>query len=173
GIAKTEAPSGLTRRGDFIGTFEYAAPEQLEGGAVDARTDVYALGCVYFECLTGEAPYERDTQSALVSAHLTELPPRITSKRPELPAALTLVIATAMAKKKEDRYASAGAFADAARSAALGKAAAPEPEAPRRAPETVLGAATASAPPAPPPAEEKPASRPARRPPLAPAARPA
>jgi serine/threonine-protein kinase len=167
GIAKMEASTGLTRHGDFVGTFEYAAPEQLEGGTVDARTDVYALGCVTFECLTGEAPYERDTQSALVSAHLTELPPRITAKRPELPAALNAVIATAMAKKKEDRYSSAGAFSDAARAAALGKAAAPEPEAPRRAPETVLGAAAASAPPAPPPPEEeKPASRPSRRLPL-------
>ena len=66
----------LTRAGLFIGTVSYAAPEQLRGERVDARTDVYALGCVLYQCLTGEVPYPRDSDSAALLAHLGDPVPR-------------------------------------------------------------------------------------------------
>ncbi len=71
---------GLTETGQFVGTVDYVAPEQIEGRPVDARTDVYSLGCVLFECLTGKVPFERDTQVAALYAHLGEKPPRASTR---------------------------------------------------------------------------------------------
>jgi serine/threonine-protein kinase len=109
--------SGITGTGVFVGTLDYAAPEQFEGKTLDGRTDVYSLGCVLFECLTGELPYQRDQDAALMYAHLMAPAPSITEKRPELPKAIDGVIAKAMAKAPADRYATAGELVAAARKA--------------------------------------------------------
>ena len=119
GVVKHTASRGLTKTGFFIGTVDYAPPEQLEGLPLDSRTDVYALGCVFYECLTGRAPYDRDGEVAVMHAHLTEPPPKLTVARPDLPKALNEVVATAMAKSKDDRYASCEDMMVAARQAAL------------------------------------------------------
>lgn len=105
GVTKaTEGTEGLTRTGQFVGTVQYAAPEQIEGMPVDARTDVYALGCVLYQCLAGGPPYDRDSEVAVIFAHIQEPPPTLTSVRPELPAAADAIIAKALAKTKVERY---------------------------------------------------------------------
>ena len=120
---RTSSDSGITGTGQFVGTLEYAAPEQFEGRQLDARTDVYSLGCLLYECLTGRPPFRRETDAALMHAHLMEPPPTATSARPELPAAIDPVVARAMAKAPTDRHESAGALAaDARRALASGDA---------------------------------------------------
>src|ERR671911_1071735 len=94
----------LTKAGDVVGTIHYVAPEQIEGGRVDPRTDVYSLGCLVYHCLTGELPFARDTDVAVIYAHLSEEPPRVTSARPELPGGLDAVIAKALEKAPERRF---------------------------------------------------------------------
>jgi predicted Ser/Thr protein kinase len=121
GVVKHTASHGLTRTGFFIGTVDYAAPEQIEGLPVDARTDVYALGCVLYECLAGRAPFDREAEVAVMHAHLTERPPSVRSARPDLPRELDRVIAGAMAKAMEDRPATCEELIDAAHAAALGR----------------------------------------------------
>lgn len=121
GVAKQTTAAGLTSVGAFLGTYDYAAPEQIERRDVDARADVYALGCLLYECLTGSPPYDRPSEIEISNAHLTEPPPAPTHHRPELSNELDRVVATAMAKRSEDRYPSAGALAEAARNAALGR----------------------------------------------------
>jgi serine/threonine protein kinase len=128
---RTSSDSGVTATGQFIGTLDYAAPEQFEGGALDARTDVYSLGCVFYECLTGEVPYRRENQAGLVYAHLLAPPPKVSEKRPDLPPKLDPVVAKAMAKAPEDRYLTAGALSKAARQAVPGVAAPTEGFLPR------------------------------------------
>jgi serine/threonine protein kinase len=122
GVAKQTTARGLTSTGHFLGTVDYAAPEQIEGGPVDARTDVYALGCVLYECLTGSPPFSQGTEHAVLHAHLVDPPPSLSRVRPELPLAFDGVIATAMAKDPDDRYGSCGELARAARNAASGAA---------------------------------------------------
>jgi serine/threonine protein kinase len=117
GLAKVAFQSSLTRPGDFVGTLYYAAPEQIEGKDLDARTDVYALGCVLFESLTASPPYDKPSEAAVMSAHLFEPPPTVTSRRADLPPAVDAVVAKAMAKSPDERYPSAGALAAAARDA--------------------------------------------------------
>src|SRR5439155_5037029 len=109
--------SGLTGTGQFVGTLDYAAPEQFEGKQLDGRADIYSLGCVLYECLTGEIPFLRDNQAALVYAHLMSEPPRVTEKRSELPATIDAVVTKAMAKSPEDRHPTAGALVADARDA--------------------------------------------------------
>jgi YVTN family beta-propeller protein len=111
---RASSDSGITATGQFVGTLDYAAPEQFEGKSLDGRADVYSLGCVLYECLTGEVPYPRDNQAALVYAHLMAPVPKISDRRPDLPAAIDAVLARAMAKSSEDRFASAGEMVDAA-----------------------------------------------------------
>jgi len=120
GVAKQTTARGLTSTGHFLGTVEYAAPEQIEGKPVDARTDVYALGCVLYECLTGSPPYAHGTEHAVLHAHLVDPPPSVTRSRPELPHAFDGVVATAMAKASADRFQSCGELAHSARNAATG-----------------------------------------------------
>ena len=85
--------ASLTGERGFVGTIAYIAPEQIEGGAVDARADVYSLGCVLFECLTGAPPFEREGDLQVVFAHLKEPPPLVTALRPDLPDAIDAVVA--------------------------------------------------------------------------------
>ena len=98
GVAKQTTARGLTSTGHFLGTVEYAAPEQIEGGPVGARTDVYALGCVLYESLTGSPPFAHGTEHAVLHAHLVDPPPSVSRVRPDLPQAFDSVVATAMAK---------------------------------------------------------------------------
>ena len=118
-VKQTTASRGLTRTGIFVGTVDYAAPEQIEGQGVDKRTDVYALGCVLYECLTGRMPFAREGEVAVMHAHLTEAPPHVTAARADLPTGLNAVVARAMAKDREERFPSCGELMAAARSAAL------------------------------------------------------
>src|SRR5919201_4389074 len=154
GVAKQTSTSGLTKPGYFLGTFEYAAPEQIEGKSVDGRTDLYALGCVLYECLSGEPPFDAETEGSIIHAHLTESPPKLTAKRPDLSLAINDVITTAMAKSKEDRYPSCGEFARAIRNAAFGEdvARAPlaAPAAAAAAPSSSTTAEPSATPPSPP-----------------------
>jgi serine/threonine protein kinase len=122
GVAKQTTARGLTSTGHFLGTVEYAAPEQIEGGPVDARTDVYALGCVLYECLTSTPPFAHGTEHAVLHAHLVDPPPSVTRVRPELPHAFDGVIATALAKDPDERFHSCGDLVHAARNAASGTA---------------------------------------------------
>ena len=107
--------SGLTQAGELVGTIHYVAPEQIEAGDVDARTDVYSLACLLFHCLTGHVPFERDTDVAVIYAHLSETPPKLTDVRPELPAGLDAVIAKALDKSPERRFQSCSDLMSAAR----------------------------------------------------------
>jgi YVTN family beta-propeller protein len=108
---------GLTASGQVLGTIDYVAPEQVEGGPVDGRADQYALGCVLFESLTGVVPFHRDTELAVLWAHVHDPPPRIGEHRPDLPVALDDVIGRALAKAPGDRHPSCGALAAAAQAA--------------------------------------------------------
>src|SRR5712691_4225214 len=92
GAVKELAGGGMTRTGAFLGTIEYAAPEQSEGKGLDARTDVYALACVLYECLAGEPPFHRASEVAVLNAHLHAPPPPLTRVVPELPPALEHVV---------------------------------------------------------------------------------
>ena len=73
-IKRNEVSTGITQTGQFMGSVDYCAPEQIKGEEVDARTDVYSLGCVLYECLTGQTPFPRDTDVAVMYAHLEDLP---------------------------------------------------------------------------------------------------
>ena len=116
GVAKQSASRGLTKTGIFVGTAEYASPEQIEGKELDGRADVYSLGCVLYECLTGAPAYDRDSEVALMYAHLLEQVPSVTAVRPDLPAEVDELVAKAMAKSRDDRFATAREFAVEARS---------------------------------------------------------
>ena len=122
GVAKSLSSDGLTRTGTFLGTVDYCAPEQISGKPIDARVDVYALGGVLYHCLAGQPPYIRETQAAVINAHVSDRPPALSSIRPDLPPTLDGVVATAMAKVKEVRYSSASELASAFRSALLEEA---------------------------------------------------
>jgi YVTN family beta-propeller protein len=127
---KTDSKSGFTKTGQFLGTIDYVSPEQIEGRDVDGRTDIYALGCVLYECLTADKPYTRDSDLAVIYAHLQSEAPRLSDRRADL-AGLDGVIERALAKAKEDRWESCTAMIAAARAALgdgePGPAAAPPP----------------------------------------------
>jgi serine/threonine protein kinase len=109
--------SGLTQAGQFIGTPDYAAPEQISGQSVDGRADQYSLACVAYTLLCGSVPYKRELPMAVLYAHLSAPPPRATAVRPDLPDAVDQVLARALAKAPDERFDSCGAFADALREA--------------------------------------------------------
>src|SRR5205823_13684274 len=102
---RPSSESGITATGQFVGTLDYAAPEQFEGKPLDGRTDVYSLGGVLYECLTGEVPFRADQDAAIMFAHLMSEVPKVTATRPELPADVDPVVAKAMAKSPADRFA--------------------------------------------------------------------
>ena len=100
----SELTGGLTGTGHFLGTVDYVSPEQIQGKPVAAGTDIYAFGCMLYECLTGQLPFRRDDDAALLWAHLVEAPPPVTGVRPEIPGAVDAVVARAMAKDPAERY---------------------------------------------------------------------
>jgi len=109
--------SDLTRTGQFVGTPEYAAPEQIEGGKVDGRTDQYALACTAFEMLTGTPPFPADRAMAVLWAHLSRPPPLLSARQPGMPAGADAVFGRGLAKSAADRFSSCREFADALRAA--------------------------------------------------------
>ena len=123
GLARhTASADSLTGERTLVGTVAYIAPEQIEGAGVDARSDVYSLGCVLFECLTGEPPFDRDSELAVLYAHLNEPPPRparaaLSSRRPS-----TSSWPRRSSKAPAERPASGGELARAARAALRGEA---------------------------------------------------
>ena len=173
-----DSETRLTDSDGWVGTVDYMAPEHLEGGETDARTDVYALGCVLFTALTGAPPYRRDTVPATITAHLHEAPPR-PSQAAGVPQEFDAVVARALAKRPADRYPSAGDLGRAAAAAARGErvteveqsvargpAAPPPPPPPLPAPEPPTAAAPTRRmppPPAGPPPTAAPTVRLARR----------
>jgi serine/threonine-protein kinase len=122
GLARhVSSVSSLTGERGFVGTIDYVPPEQIEGGTIDGRADVYSLGCVLFECLAGERPFDRESELSVVFAHLNEPPPALSDFQPELPQAFDGVFATALAKSPDARYSSCAELARAARAALQGK----------------------------------------------------
>ena len=107
----TESAPNTDER-QLVGTIDYVAPEQIRGDAVDGRADVYSLGCLAFECLTGAAPFHDRSDVALLFAHLEEEAPSVTARRPELPRAVDAVCARALAKEPAERPATCRAFVD-------------------------------------------------------------
>jgi Protein kinase domain len=118
GLSKAAvSSSGLTRKGEFLGTPDYVSPEQIAGQPADGRADEYALACSAFELLTGAPPFRRDEAVAVMYAQLSAPPPRLTALRHDLPPAADGVLAKALAKTPGERYGSCRDFADALRTA--------------------------------------------------------
>ena len=114
GISKqAQATTNLTLTGQVLGTLNYLAPEQIEGGHVDGRADAYSLACTAFEILAGSPPFRRDQNMAIMWAQLNAPPPALTGYRRDLPPAVDQVMARALAKSPAERYASCLAFATA------------------------------------------------------------
>jgi serine/threonine-protein kinase len=102
----------MTSTGYMLGTFDYVAPEQIqESSRVDGRADIYALGVMVYQMLTGELPFKHSNPGALLIAHLTQPAPDACDTLPDLPRHISLAIQRAMAKKPEDRFATATEFA--------------------------------------------------------------
>ena len=111
GIARDVGGTALTRTGMLVGTMDYIAPERLEDRPGDGRSDIYALGCVLFETLTGQVPFPRDSDVAKMYAHMNEPVPSVREFRPDVPAALAETATKAMAKSPDDRFATAATAA--------------------------------------------------------------
>ncbi len=109
--------SGLTSTGQFLGTIDYVAPEQIRGTSVLGLADQYSLGCVLYECLTGRVPFEKDLDAAIIWAHVEETPTMPTVLRPELPPEIDEVFGRVLAKRPDERYGSCREFVEAARMA--------------------------------------------------------
>jgi Protein kinase domain len=109
--------AALTAQGQFLGTLNYVAPEQIEGRPVDGRTDEYALACSAFEMLAGQTPFRRDDSLAIIWAQLSDPPPSLTGIRKDLPTAVDGVMARALSKEPGDRYGTCLEFATALRQA--------------------------------------------------------
>lgn len=147
GIAKLSQSQASSVTGSaIIGTPAYMAPEQAAGETVDGRSDIYALGIILFEMLTGRQPYEADTPMAVAIKHITDPVPHILEANPSLPADVDAIIQTAMAKRKEDRFSTAMELVDALRM--VGSTATTQMRTVRVAPKTVAAAEKAAVPPA-------------------------
>lgn len=108
GLTRSVGTTSMTQPGGFIGTFDYVSPEQISGEPASPSSDIYALAAVLYECLTGSVPFPRATDAALLFAHVSAPPPRVSERRPDLPAAVDAVIERALAKDPAARHASAG-----------------------------------------------------------------
>ena len=115
GLTKGHGDTVLTRAGEFVGTIDYCAPEQIRGEPATTAADVYSLGAVLYECLTGTVPFSRHTDAAVMYAHLSEPPPLASAERADLPLAIDQVVSRALAKDPHQRQPAAGTLmADAA-----------------------------------------------------------
>jgi serine/threonine-protein kinase len=119
---RTRSDSGLTAAGEWVGTLDYVAPEQVRGEQVDGRADVYGLGCVLYESLTGRVPFVRDDDLAKLWAHISDPAPSAVELAPDTPAALAAVAQRCMAKDPDDRFQTAGEMGRAALAATPGLA---------------------------------------------------
>ncbi|MGE5278226.1 MAG: protein kinase domain-containing protein, partial [Acidobacteriota bacterium] len=154
-VTSLPTQQGLTQEGTILGTFQYMAPEQLEGKPIDARTDIWALGCVLYEMATGRKAFSGSSQASLISSIMTSEPAAISTLAPLSPQALDRVVRSCVAKDPEDRWQSAGDVAKELRwiseGSAAGVAAAAAPAARRKARErlawlaALLAVAAASA----------------------------
>lgn len=124
---RVNSATGATKAGGWVGTLGYVSPEQIRGERIDARADVYALGCVLYHALTGSTPFQRDTDEATLWAHLNEPAPSVMSAVPDLPPGFEAVVTRALSKDPAERFQSAGDLGRAALAAA-GRADAREPE---------------------------------------------
>src|SRR6516225_7333160 len=109
--------SGMTATGQFLGTVDYVAPEQIQGMSVVGLADQYSLGCVLYECLTGRVPFEKDLDAAIIFAHVTESAAATTVLRPDLPPQVDEVFGRVLSKRPDERYGSCREFIEAARMA--------------------------------------------------------
>ncbi len=128
GLSKDMGSRGLTGTGQFMGTAEYMAPEQAAGRPLDYRADLYALGCVAFECLTGDPPYLADNALAVMMAHANADIPSATAKNRSLRDEVDVVLRRAMSKEPNDRYTAALAFVESLHTAIDGRPLSPEAE---------------------------------------------
>ena len=117
GMRRDWSPDEIITAVRSAGTLDYVAPEQIEGRALDGRADLYSLACAGFELLCGTAPFGQDQGLTVMYAQLYAPPPLATARRPDLPAAVDVVLATALAKNPADRYATCGQFAEELRTA--------------------------------------------------------
>jgi YVTN family beta-propeller protein len=124
GLTRELAEQGAAGAGRSVGTPAYSPPEQIRGGAVSGSADVYALGCVLFECLTGQPPFAGERNLALLFAHLEKQPPNASARNPRLPMAIDPVLRRALAKDPDERHASCRELVEEAR-VALGLRAVP------------------------------------------------
>ncbi len=130
GVAKsTEDKQDLTATGSFMATVAFAPPEQLSGGPLDHRADIYSLGCALYKLLTGQNPYPSHMPAVVMMGHLHEPPPRPSDVQPSLPRAIDAVIAKALAKHPDDRFSTCRDLAAAAADALSGRAPVRAPEA--------------------------------------------
>src|SRR3954454_19747056 len=112
GIARSlDVEHGVTQTGTVLGTSNYLSPEQARGQTVTPATDVYSLGVVLYELLTGEVPFPGETFVAVAMKHINEEPPSVLEKRPDTPARLVYIVERALAKDPADRFPSMDAFA--------------------------------------------------------------
>ena len=107
GLTKSSGSRGITRTGAYLGSLDYVSPEQVRGDAVTSASDRYAFAAMLYEALAGEVPFGRDTEAALLFAHVSEPPPRLSERRPDLPPTLDDVVARGLAKDPAGRYATA------------------------------------------------------------------
>jgi serine/threonine-protein kinase len=118
GLAKDSQASNLTRPGQALGSMDYMSPEQIRGEAVTPATDVYSLGCVVMECLTGEPPYGNRPSMRVLFAHLQEQPPDLSTVRSDVTPAVAKAIVRGLEKEPEQRPMSASAYVQGIASAA-------------------------------------------------------
>ncbi|MFF1292343.1 MULTISPECIES: serine/threonine-protein kinase [unclassified Streptomyces] len=117
---KSLSLTGFTTVGQFVGTLDYVAPEQISGKPVDGRCDVYGFACVVYEALAGHPPFRRDDDMALLWAHQYDDPPPLTASRPDLAPDVDAVFARGLAKSPDARYDTCLAFVAALRAATTG-----------------------------------------------------
>jgi tRNA A-37 threonylcarbamoyl transferase component Bud32 len=115
GLTQDASDRGHATDGSLLGTLDYVAPEQIRGNEVGERADIYGLGCMLFECLTGDVPFRRPSEVATLYAHLQDEPPSASTRSAALPPAIDAVLARAMAKEPDERYSSCAELVDEVR----------------------------------------------------------
>ena len=129
----------LSATGGFVGTVRYMAPEVIRSGEADARSDLYSLGCLLFECLTGTAPFDGPSEAAVIYGHLEKAPPLVSERRPGLPKALDAVLSRALHKDPDRRWATGAELVEATGAALGGTARGPRHRVRRRTALAGLG----------------------------------